>query len=134
MTIEDNGGFALALELIDSSVAAEITQSVTIPTIGIGSGIECDGQILVFHDLVGYFSWFKPKHAKSDGNVAEEIRKAARAYIDRTRGNLGSGRFFASNSWSWCAPPGGSGITPSVNSNSFRCTAVSFNASAASGA
>jgi 3-methyl-2-oxobutanoate hydroxymethyltransferase len=87
--IEDNGGFALVLELIDSSVAAEITQSVTIPTIGIGSGIECDGQILVFHDLVGYFPWFKPKHAKSEGNVAEEIRKAARAYIDRTRGNLG---------------------------------------------
>jgi 3-methyl-2-oxobutanoate hydroxymethyltransferase len=83
--IEDNGGFALVLELIDSSVAAEITQSVTIPTIGIGSGIECDGQILVFHDLVGYFPWFKPKHAKSEGNVAEEIRKAARAYIDRTR-------------------------------------------------
>jgi 3-methyl-2-oxobutanoate hydroxymethyltransferase len=87
--IEDNGGFALVLELIDSSVAAEITQSVTIPTIGIGSGIECDGQILVFHDLVGYFPWFKPKHAKSEGNVAEEIRKAARAYIDRIRGNLG---------------------------------------------
>ena len=86
--IEDNGGFALVLELIDSSVAAEITQSVTIPTIGIGSGIECDGQILVFHDLVGYFPWFKPKHVKSEGNVAEEIRKAARAYVDRTRGNL----------------------------------------------
>ena len=87
--IEENGGFALVLELVDPSAAAEITQSVTIPTIGIGSGLECDGQILVFHDLVGYFPWFKPKHAKSEGNVAEEILKAARAYIDRTRRNLG---------------------------------------------
>ena len=84
--IEENGGFALVLELVDPSAAAEITQSVSIPTIGIGSGTECDGQILVFHDLVGYFPWFKPKHAKPEGNVAGEIRKAARAYIDRTRG------------------------------------------------
>ena len=84
--IEDNGGFALVLELIDSSVAAKITQSVTIPTIGIGSGMECDGQILVFHDLVGYFPWFKPKHAESEGNVAEEIRKAARASCAKQSG------------------------------------------------
>ena len=76
----------MVLELVDPSAAAEITQSVSIPTIGIGSGTECDGQILVFHDLVGYFPWFKPKHAKPEGNVAGEIRKAARAYIDRTRG------------------------------------------------
>jgi len=84
--IEDNGAFAVVLELIDPPVAAEITQSVSIPTIGIGSGTECDGQILVFHDLVGYFPWFKPKHAKAEGDVAGEIRKAAKAYIDRTRG------------------------------------------------
>jgi 3-methyl-2-oxobutanoate hydroxymethyltransferase len=86
--IEDNGGFALVLELIDPPAAAEITQAVSIPTIGIGSGTECDGQILVFHDLVGYFPWFKPKHAHPEGNVAEEIRKAVRAYIRRTRGNV----------------------------------------------
>ena len=85
MVIEENGGFALVLELIDPSVAAEITRSVSIPTIGIGSGKECDGQILVFHDLVGYFPWFKPKHATPEGDVAAEIRKAARAYIERTR-------------------------------------------------
>jgi 3-methyl-2-oxobutanoate hydroxymethyltransferase len=84
--IEENGAFAVVLELVDPPVAAEITQSVSIPTIGIGSGTECDGQILVFHDLVGYFPWFKPKHAKPEGDVAGEIRKAAKAYIDRTRG------------------------------------------------
>ena len=76
----------MVLELIEPSVAAEITGSVSIPTIGIGSGTECDGQILVFHDLVGYFPWFRPKHAKSEGNVAGEIRKAARAYIDEREG------------------------------------------------
>ncbi|HTC12987.1 MAG TPA: 3-methyl-2-oxobutanoate hydroxymethyltransferase, partial [Chthoniobacterales bacterium] len=85
--IEENGGFALVLELVEPSVAARITASVSIPTIGIGSGTECDGQILVFHDLVGYFPWFKPKHVKAEGNVAGEIRKAAQAYIERTRGS-----------------------------------------------
>jgi 3-methyl-2-oxobutanoate hydroxymethyltransferase len=89
--IEENGGFALVLELVDRLVAAEITRSISIPTIGIGSGTECDGQILVFHDLVGYFPWFKPKHAKPEGDVAGEIRKAARAYIERTRGGGGVG-------------------------------------------
>jgi 3-methyl-2-oxobutanoate hydroxymethyltransferase len=86
--IEHNGGFALLRELIDPPAAAEITQAVSIPTIGIGSGTECDGQILVFHDLVGYFPWFKPKHANPEGDVAGEIRKAVRAYIHRTRGNV----------------------------------------------
>jgi 3-methyl-2-oxobutanoate hydroxymethyltransferase len=83
--VERNGGFALVLELIDPAVAEEITRSVSIPTIGIGSGPGCDGQILVFHDLVGYFPWFKPKHANPEGDVAGEIRKAARAYIERIR-------------------------------------------------
>ena len=85
--IEDHGGFAIVLELIDAAVAAEISEAISIPTIGIGSGSGCDGQILVFHDLVGYFPWFKPKHARAEANVAEEIRKAARAYIDRVRGS-----------------------------------------------
>jgi 3-methyl-2-oxobutanoate hydroxymethyltransferase len=86
--VEENGGFAVVLELVDPPVAAEITRSLSIPTIGIGSGAECDGQILVFHDLVGYFPWFKPKHAKAESNVAAEIRKAARAYIERTKGRF----------------------------------------------
>jgi len=83
--IEENGGFAVVLELINKKAALEITQTISIPTIGIGSGPGCDGEILVFHDLVGYFPWFKPKHVKPEGNVAEEIRKATLAYIERTR-------------------------------------------------
>ena len=84
--VEEGGGFAVVLELIDPLVAAEITRTLSIPTIGIGSGTGCDGQILVFHDLVGYFPWFKPKHAKAESDLAAEIRKAARGYIKRTRG------------------------------------------------
>jgi 3-methyl-2-oxobutanoate hydroxymethyltransferase len=84
--VEESGGFAVVLELIDPVVAAEITRAISIPTIGIGSGAGCDGQILVFHDLVGYFPWFAPKHAKAESDVAAEIRKAAHAYIKRTRG------------------------------------------------
>jgi 3-methyl-2-oxobutanoate hydroxymethyltransferase len=83
--IQENGGFAVVLELVEQEAAAEITRDISIPTIGIGSGTQCDGQILVFHDLVGYFPWFKPKHAVSEGDVAGEILKATRAYIDRTR-------------------------------------------------
>jgi 3-methyl-2-oxobutanoate hydroxymethyltransferase len=85
--VEEKGGFAIVLELIDPPVAAEITRTISIPTIGIGSGGECDGQILVFHDLVGYFPWFKPKHVKAESDVAGEIRKAAHAYIKRLRGD-----------------------------------------------
>jgi 3-methyl-2-oxobutanoate hydroxymethyltransferase len=83
--IEKSGGFALVLELVDAPTAAAITQSISIPTIGIGSGYGCDGQILVFHDLVGYFPWFTPKHAKPEGDVAGQVRKAVRAYVERTR-------------------------------------------------
>jgi 3-methyl-2-oxobutanoate hydroxymethyltransferase len=84
-TIEKNGGFGVVLELIVPSVAAEITRSIGIPTIGIGSGLECDGQILVFHDLVGYFPWFTPKHARPEGDLAAHVRRAVRAYVERTR-------------------------------------------------
>jgi 3-methyl-2-oxobutanoate hydroxymethyltransferase len=73
------------LELVESSVAAEITQLVSIPTIGIGSGAHCDGQILVFHDLVGYFPWLKPKHVKPEADVSAAIRDAVRAFIQRVR-------------------------------------------------
>jgi 3-methyl-2-oxobutanoate hydroxymethyltransferase len=83
--VESAGAFAVVLELVHPPVAKEITSLVKIPTIGIGSGIECDGQIQVFHDLVGYFPWFRPKHVRPTADVAEEIRKAATAYISRVR-------------------------------------------------
>lgn len=83
--VEEAGGFAVVLELVKSDVATEIRKAVSIPTIGIGAGQDCDGQILVTHDLIGFFPWFTPKHVKPEANVGEAIRNAAKAYIERIR-------------------------------------------------
>ena len=85
LAVQEGGAFALVLELVESSVAAEITQLLSIPTIGIGSGAHCDGQILVFHDLVGYFPWLRPKHVKPEADVSAVVRDAVRAFIQRVR-------------------------------------------------
>jgi 3-methyl-2-oxobutanoate hydroxymethyltransferase len=70
------GAFAIVLELVTPPVAQEISQSISIPTIGIGSGPDCDGQILVTHDLIGTFPWFTPKFVKPRANCAAEIKSA----------------------------------------------------------
>jgi len=70
------------LELVTPPVARELTKQVPIPTIGIGSGPDCDGQILVTHDLVGMFPWFTPKHLKPALNAAEQMAAAARRWKD----------------------------------------------------
>ena len=87
--VEDSGAFAVVLELVTPKVADEITRSIRIPTIGIGSGKDCDGQILVFHDLVGYSPWFIPKHVHPEATVGEAISKAAAAYIAKVKGTKG---------------------------------------------
>jgi 3-methyl-2-oxobutanoate hydroxymethyltransferase len=66
---------------VKPAVAEEISSAISIPTIGIGSGAQCDGQIMVFHDLVGFSPWYVPKHVRATGNVAGEITKAAREYV-----------------------------------------------------
>jgi 3-methyl-2-oxobutanoate hydroxymethyltransferase len=81
--VEAAGAFALVLELVKADVAARITASVRIPTIGIGSGAGCDGQVLVTHDLIGLFPWFRPRFAKPEADVAAEIRAAIAAYRRR---------------------------------------------------
>ena len=68
------GAFAIVLELVVADVARELTESITVPTIGIGSGPDCDGQILVTHDLFGTFPWFTPKFVKKQLNAAEQMR------------------------------------------------------------
>jgi 3-methyl-2-oxobutanoate hydroxymethyltransferase len=68
------GAFAIVLELVTASVAKELTQRISIPTIGIGSGEECDGQILVTPDLLGMLPWFNLKHVKPKLNAAEQMR------------------------------------------------------------
>jgi 3-methyl-2-oxobutanoate hydroxymethyltransferase len=84
--VEKAGAFSVVLEIVVPEIAREITNAIDIPTIGIGSGEQCDGQILVTHDLIGLFPWFTPKFVSPEARVAEEIRKAARAFIERTRG------------------------------------------------
>ena len=71
----DAGAFAIVLELVSPPAAAELTQKISIPTIGIGSGPDCDGQILVTPDLLGTFPWFTPKFVKPKLNAAEQMRK-----------------------------------------------------------
>ncbi len=70
------GAFAIVLELVTPPVAQEITQAIPVPTIGIGSGSDCDGQILVTHDLVGMFPWFTPKFVKPSVHCGAEIKTA----------------------------------------------------------
>src|SRR2546428_8510801 len=85
--VEQAGAFSVVLEIVLADVAKQITNAIGIPTIGIGSGEHCDGQILVTHDLIGLFPWFTPKFVSPEARVADEIRGAARAFIERTRGN-----------------------------------------------
>jgi 3-methyl-2-oxobutanoate hydroxymethyltransferase len=72
--LEQAGAFAVVLELVTPPVAKAISQAVAIPTIGIGSGPDCDGQILVTHDLLGMFPWFTPKFVRPKLDVAAQIR------------------------------------------------------------
>jgi 3-methyl-2-oxobutanoate hydroxymethyltransferase len=84
--VEKAGAFSVVLEIVVPEIAKQVTNAIAIPTIGIGSGEHCDGQILVTHDLIGLFPWFTPKFVSPEARVADEIRKAARAFIERTRG------------------------------------------------
>ena len=86
--VEAAGAFSVVLEIVAADTARRITDAIGIPTIGIGSGEHCDGQILVTHDLIGLYPWFTPKFVSPEVHVAEEIRRAARIFIDRTRGSV----------------------------------------------
>ena len=80
MAVEEAGAFAVVLECIPSDLAAEITQSITIPTIGIGAGRDCDGQVLVYHDVLGLFERFTPRFVKQYLNLAPMIKEAMEQY------------------------------------------------------
>jgi len=77
---EDAGAFSLILEAIPAELAAQITEELTIPTIGIGAGPSCDGQVLVLHDVIGLFERFLPKFAKRYVNVKDEVLRAIKNY------------------------------------------------------
>jgi 3-methyl-2-oxobutanoate hydroxymethyltransferase len=86
--VEKAGAFAVVLEIVKADAAKQITNAIGIPTIGIGSGEHCDGQILVTHDLIGLFPWFTPKFVSPEARVADEIRRATTAFIERTRNGI----------------------------------------------
>jgi 3-methyl-2-oxobutanoate hydroxymethyltransferase len=85
LALEEAGAAAIVLESIVPEVAAVITKAVKIPTIGIGAGSACDAQVLVSHDLFGLFPWFTPPFAKPEAHLAEEITRAARAFIAQVK-------------------------------------------------
>jgi 3-methyl-2-oxobutanoate hydroxymethyltransferase len=85
VALEDAGAFSLILEAIPSPVAKLITERVGIPTIGIGAGPDCDGQVLVIHDLIGLFDRFVPKFVKQYASVFGTIVKALENYRDEVR-------------------------------------------------
>ena len=74
--LEEAGAFMIVFECIPDSLAARITKELTIPTIGIGAGKDCDGQVLVFHDLVGLFEKFTPKFVKQYLKLSPMIKEA----------------------------------------------------------
>lgn len=81
LALQDAGTFALVLECVPQDLAAEITRGLRIPTVGIGAGPDCDGQVLVFHDLVGMYDRFTPKFVKQYAQAGEVIRDAVRRYV-----------------------------------------------------
>jgi 3-methyl-2-oxobutanoate hydroxymethyltransferase len=84
LAVQEAGAFALVLELVEPETARAITAALDIPTIGIGSGPHCGGQILVTSDLIGAFPWFRPKFVTAKADVASAIRGAAEAFVRDT--------------------------------------------------
>ena len=87
--VEEAGAFTVVMECVPAKLAAIVTEQVSIPTIGIGAGAGCDGQVLVYADMLGMFSDFVPKFVKQYAKVGDSMKEAIRAYIDE----VGSGVF-----------------------------------------
>jgi 3-methyl-2-oxobutanoate hydroxymethyltransferase len=85
LELEAAGCFAVVLEAVPSPVAAEVTRRLTVPTIGIGAGPDCDGQVLVYHDLLGLTEGHLPRFVKRYANLSREIRDAIEAYAEDVR-------------------------------------------------
>jgi 3-methyl-2-oxobutanoate hydroxymethyltransferase len=85
LALEQAGCYALVLEGIPRDLAGEITQKLSIPTIGIGAGVDCDGQVLVIYDLLGMNEEFRPKFVKRYDNLAVRIRTAVEQYVTEVR-------------------------------------------------
>ncbi|MGC9257968.1 3-methyl-2-oxobutanoate hydroxymethyltransferase [Desulfurella sp.] len=87
LSLEQAGAFAIVLEAIPLELASQITQKLKIPTIGIGAGLYCDGQVLVFHDMLGLFDDFKPKFVKRYASLKQDALKGIKDYIKEVKNN-----------------------------------------------
>jgi len=83
--LEEAGAFSIVLETVPAPLAALITQKISIPTIGIGAGINCDGQVQVINDILGSFADFVPKHAKQYAKLTDTISQAVTEYHNEVR-------------------------------------------------
>jgi 3-methyl-2-oxobutanoate hydroxymethyltransferase len=83
--IEAAGAFSIVLELVPSAVAKAVTAALRVPTIGIGAGLDCDGQVLVLHDLLGLNDRFKPKFLRRYAEMAGDVRSAVKQFTDDVR-------------------------------------------------
>jgi 3-methyl-2-oxobutanoate hydroxymethyltransferase len=90
--LEEAGAFSIVLECVPAPLAQKITASLTIPTIGIGAGVYCDGQVLVIHDMLGMFEKFTPKFVKKYANLNLQIKDAVKQYIDEVRSGAFPGK------------------------------------------
>ncbi|RKZ33593.1 3-methyl-2-oxobutanoate hydroxymethyltransferase [bacterium] len=84
-SLQEAGAFSIVLEKVDSNTAKKITQNLNIPTIGIGAGSHCDGQILVINDILGLYDKFTPPFVKQYTNLKEEIIRSAKSYAEDVR-------------------------------------------------
>jgi 3-methyl-2-oxobutanoate hydroxymethyltransferase len=85
LSLQAAGAFALVLEAVPAAVAGRITEALTIPTIGIGAGAGCDGQVLVWHDLLGMYSGRTPRFVKRYAQLSDEIGAALTEYVADVR-------------------------------------------------
>ncbi len=93
--LEEAGAFSIALEMVSHEVSKIISESINIPTIGIGSGVNCDGQVLVVHDILGLYEKLKPKFVKQYLSLSNDIVKAVSAY----KNDVEAGKFPAEENW-----------------------------------
>ncbi len=82
LALEAAGAFGIVLELIPHALAAEVTARLTIPTIGIGAGPDCDGQVQVWHDILGLYGDKPPRHAKRFAEIGQQIENALKSYLE----------------------------------------------------
>ncbi|MET0336154.1 MAG: 3-methyl-2-oxobutanoate hydroxymethyltransferase [Caulobacter sp.] len=88
LALQEAGVFAIVIELAPAALAAEITKRLSVPTIGIGAGAGCDGQVQVWHDLLGLYGDKPPRHAKQFADVGAAIEGAVRAYAEEVQGGV----------------------------------------------